>query len=299
MAASASVSAGEGSRLTWAPPALSDPVVISVSNANRRLYLDDARDYRLNIVEHLKRELWIEGGRHVVVVGGHITIDQLGRESAYQDNTAIKVRNGAAGGIVHLEGLLVDGAHVADGIAIATPRSVQVENVRVERAFDGIKGAHADCVQVQQGVGDLRVDRFTCSTERQGFFLGDHDGPIRSVELRHVNLLGAPGAHLLWQSSPTYDISISDMWLGIAPNFKPWAPFGWWVYPQKDGRTVGGQVDRRRRSVVSRDGSRLWFVGSRISGIVRKNRIAAGDFVPASLPGVEYTSPGYAPTATR
>ena len=78
--AAASGSAGMGSPapLTWAPPALSNPVVVTVTNANRRLFLDNSRDYRLNIVEHLNRELWIEGGRNVVVVGGHITVDQLG-----------------------------------------------------------------------------------------------------------------------------------------------------------------------------------------------------------------------------
>ena len=65
-----------------------------MTNANRRLYLDNARDYRLNIVEPLKRELWIEGGRNVVVVGGRITIDQLGELLVYQDNTAVKVRYG-------------------------------------------------------------------------------------------------------------------------------------------------------------------------------------------------------------
>ena len=67
-----------GSKLAWAPPALSNPVVITVTNANSRLYLDNSRDYRLNIAEPLNRELWIEGGRNIVVIGGRITIDQLG-----------------------------------------------------------------------------------------------------------------------------------------------------------------------------------------------------------------------------
>ena len=294
--AAASGSAGEGApaRLTWPPPALSDPVIVSVTNANRRLFLDDARDYRLNIVEPLKRELWIEGGRNVVVIGGHITIDQIGSSTAYQDNTAVKVRFGDPAGTVHLEGLLVDGAYVADGFGIATARNVQIQNVRVERAYDNLKNAHADCVQIQQGVGHLRMDRFTCSTQRQGFFLGDHDGPIRSADLRRVNLLGAPGKHLLWQTTSSFDVAVSDVWLGTAPDFRAWAPFGFWVYPQRDGKTYVGNVDRRRRAVVSRDGKRLWFVGSRISGIVRKAPLGAHDFVPADAVGMAYASPGYA-----
>ena len=167
-----------GPKLAWAPPALSNPVVITVTNANRRLYLDNSRDYRLNIVEHLNRELWIEGGRNIVVIGGHITIDQLGGSSSYQDNTAIKVRYGDPAGTVHLEGILIDGAYVNDGIVTATSRNLQIQNVRVERAYDMIKNGHADCMQSQLGVGHLRVDRFTCSTRGRASSSGDHDGPI-------------------------------------------------------------------------------------------------------------------------
>jgi hypothetical protein len=293
-AASGSVGEGASARLTWAPPALASPLTISVTNANRRLYLDDSRDYRLQIVEPLKRELWIEGGRNVVVVGGQVTLDQLGADTSYQDNTGIKVRFGDPSGVVHLEGLLVDGPYLVDGIAIATSRDVQIQNVRVERAYDNVKTAHADCVQVQQGVGDLRLDRFTCTTEHQGIFL---DGSIGSVDLRRVNLTGAPGKHLLWQTSPTFDVSVSDLRLGIHPQHHAWAPFGFWVYPQRNGHTYAGAFDRRRRAVVSRDGKRLWFVGSRISGVVRRAPAGAPDVVPLGAAGVAYASPGYVRSA--
>ncbi|MGH3127536.1 MAG: hypothetical protein ACRDPX_06435, partial [Gaiellaceae bacterium] len=97
-AASGSAGAGGSARLTWAPPALSNPVTIEVANANRRLFLDNGRDYRLKVVEPLRRELWIEGGRNVVVVGGHVTVDELGTSSPYQDNTGVKVRFGDPAG---------------------------------------------------------------------------------------------------------------------------------------------------------------------------------------------------------
>lgn len=288
----ASGSAGEGApaRLTWPPPTLTDPVEISVTNANRRLYLDDSRDYRLTVVERLKRELWIEGGRNVVLVGGSITVDQVGEDTSYQDNTGVKIRLGNPSGTVHLEGLLVDGPYLGDGIAIATARNVQIENVRVERVYDNLKAAHADCVQVQQGVGQLRIDRFTCTTERQGLFL---DGAIGGVDLRRVNLHGAPGKHLLWQTTPSFDLAVSHVRLDVIPAYQPWAPFGYWVYPQRDGRTYAGAIDRQRRAVVSRDGKRLWFVGSRISGVVRRSPVGARDFVPLGAAGPGYVSPGY------
>ena len=279
--------------LTWAPPALSNPVSIAVTNANSRLFLDDARDYRLTITEPLKKELWIDGGRNVVVIGGQITIDQLGAENAYQDNTAVKVRFGDPSGTVHLEGLEIDGPYVTDGIGIATARNVQIENVRVERVYDGLKGAHADCVQVQQGVAQLRMDGFTCSTTNQGIFLGDLDGPIRGVDLRHVNMYARGGKHLFFQVRPLYPVALTDVWLGADACCRPWAPFGFWVYPQKDGRTYSGQIDPRRRAVVSRDRTMLWFVGSRISGFMRKGTPPTGDFVSSGSAGMAYRSPGY------
>jgi hypothetical protein len=292
-------SAGEGApaRLAWAPPALTNPITVTVTNGNRRQFLDNARDYRLVIAEPLKRELWIEGGRNVVVLGGRISIDDLGTDSSYDDNTAVKVRGGDPSGTVHIEGLLVDGAYVADGIAIATARDVQIQNVRIDRAHEGIKDAHADCVQVQQGVGELRIDTFTCTTERQGIFLGDHGGDIAGADLRRVNINGAPGKHLIWQTTPSYPVDLSEVWLGMARGSRPWAPFGFWVYPQRDGRTIAGGRDVNRRAVVSRDGKRLWFVGSKISGLVRKAPPGRGDFVPIGRVGSAYASPGYMRTA--
>jgi hypothetical protein len=285
--------------LRWAPPMLTNPITIDVTNANRRLFLDDSRDYKLNIVEPLKRELWIEGGHNVVVIGGHITIDALGTQSSYQDNTAVKVRYGNPSGTVHLEGLLIDGPYVNDGIGIATARNVQIENVRVERAYDMIKNGHADCVQIQQGVGALRIDRFTCSTGRQGVYLGDLDGPIKSADLRHVNLYAAGGNHLFFQCTSTYPVALSEVWLAIAPGFQPYAPFGYWVFPQVDGRTILGGYDRRRRAVVGRHRQRLWFVGSNIRGFIRRGAPPAGDMVSPGVAGLGYSSPGYVAQARR
>ena len=263
---------GSGPALTWAPPALSNAVSINVTNANRRLFLDNARDYRLHITERLKRELWIEGGRNVVVVGGQITIDELGTASSYQDNIAIKVRFGDPSGTVHLEGILIDGPYVLDGIGIATGRNVQIENVRVERAHDGVKGDHADCIQIQQGVGHLRLDGFTCTTDRQGIFLGDHDGAIRSADLRRVNMYGSPGKHLFWQTNPSYPVTLTNFWLAVASGYTPWAPFGYWPYPQQDGLTWDGKTDLTRRTQLSADGTYLTFVGSTntITGRINK-----------------------------
>ena len=192
-----SAGAGSPASLTWAPPALSNPIAIDVTNANRRLFLDDGRDYRLNIVEPLKRELWIEGGRNVVVIGGHITVDELGAASSYQDNTAVKVRFGDPAGTVHLEGLLIDGPlrdrrHRRSRPA-GTSRSRTSGRARVRH----VKGGHADCVQIQRGSAQLRMDRFTCTTRASGHVPRRSRRPDRRADLRRVDLTARPGSTAL------------------------------------------------------------------------------------------------------
>ena len=270
-------------------------MVITVTNANRRLYLDNSRDYRLNIVEHLNRELWIEGGRNIVVIGGHITIDQLGGSSSYQDNTAIKVRYGDPAGTVHLEGILIDGAYVNDGIVTATSRNLQIQNVRVERAYDMIKNGHADCMQSQVGVGHLRVDRFTCSTTAAGLL---PRRPRRPDPKRRL----PPCEHVLGKRLPSAladvcvvpDVRSRTSGSTFAGFERPWHVRLLGLPTGRRSSTFTGTYDANRKAVLSADGNSLWFVGSNITGTVRKGVPSGGDFVPRSAVGTGYTSPGYA-----
>ena len=107
-----------------------------------------------------------------------------------------------------------------------------------------------------------------------------------------MNITGAPGKHLFWQTTPKQPIALSDFWLHTDA---PWGPFGWWVYPTSVGNTWDGKTDMSRIAVVSADGSYLTFTGSSntISGRINKGRPPGGDFVPRSLVGGSYVSPGY------
>jgi hypothetical protein len=286
-----------GLSLAWAPPALSNPISIDVTNANRQLRLDDSRDYRLRIVEPLERELWIEGGRNVVVVGGHVTIDELGASNAYRDNTAVKIRFGNPAGTVHVEGLLIDGPFVSDAIAVATGRTVQIENVRIERTRHGIKGQHGDCLQIQQGAGALRIDHFTCTTEQQGLFLDDSQGRTGAIDIRNTDIVGDPGKVLFFQTTAsTGPVTLRNVWLHTD---RPWAPLGFWVYPTVAGAGPGPAGTGVRRAVVSsargdRPGVRqpqVSFVNTRISGRLFGGHPPSHDFVPAGVAGLDYVSP--------
>jgi len=292
--ASAKRHAAAPSPLRWAPPVLVDPQVVSVPSTDGRVLMDPAKDYLVNL-GHLSAcgGLSLEGGHNVVVIGGEVTIPGACRDS--YDRTAVKVRSNT--GTVHLEGILIDGPFTHDGIVTASPQTtLQIENVRIDsvRTMDS---AHPDCVQTQAGLGRLRVDRFTCTTELQGFFLKVEDGNrVGACDIRNVNITGAPGKHLFVQTTPDIPVALANVWL-YSP--KPWAPFGFLVYPQADGRTYLGGYDRKRRSVVARNRKRLWFVGSNIHGFIRKGPPPAGDMVPPGVAGTGYSSPGYVASLGR
>jgi hypothetical protein len=283
-------SSSSGPKLTWAPPALTSPVTIEVTNANKQLNLDKSRDYVLKIKEKLvgRPGLWIEGGRNVVVVGGHIEMNSEGT-SSYWDRTAVKVRYST--GVVHLEGLLINGAYLADGIVTAAPAAtLQIQNVRVENAH-ATGSEHPDCLQTQAGLGALRIDRFSCSTQLQGIFLqaASSDLKVGPADIRNTNIEGAGGKYLFWQETKDVGpISLSNVW--IKGNDPKWADFGMWVWPNKNAE---GQSDPTRRAIVSSDGSYLTFQNSNISGRIYKGAPSGGDFVPRSLVGLGYVSPGY------
>ena len=90
-----------------------------------------------------------------------------------------------------------------------------------------------------------------------------------------MNITGAPGKHLFWQTTPKQPITLTDVWLHTD---SPWGPFGWWVYPNTEGLTWDGKTDMSRIAVVSADGSYLTFTGSSntISGRINKGRPPGG-----------------------
>jgi hypothetical protein len=256
--------------------------------------MDPARDYRVH-VGHLSAcdGLWLEGGRNVVVVGAHVTIP-AGCAGSYA-RAAVKIRGGT--GTVHVEGLLVDG-QASDGVVTSAPRAtLQLENARIEYVHAS-EDEHADCVQTQAGILALRVDRLTCSTELQGIFLDDRYGRVGPVVLRNVDVDGAPGKHLFFQAtSSSGPVTVSNVWLHLR---RPWAPFGFWVYPT----SAGAGADARRYAVVSRVRGRrraklrqayVTFVNSNITGRIYQGRPLTGEFVPRETVAETYVSPGYLP----
>jgi hypothetical protein len=256
--------AQSSSLLTWAPPQLTDPTTILVTNSNRSLKLDKTKDY---IIQMPKAPLTavgglvINGGHNVVLIGGEISIESVGTNDL--DTRGLYVEKWT--GTMHIEGLWITGAQLTEGIDVDTREHgsiLQLENIRVDKVVGSQAGHHADVVQTWGGPDFLRIDHLTGSTGYQGFFLDPSKfagwNPTQFV-LKNVNIDGRSGAYILYQVG-TYPITATD---------------NVWVDP---------------------DPARTWpsqeLMGSNWTG-VQRGVPPTGDFVPLGVAGLTYTSPGY------
>jgi hypothetical protein len=210
--------------LRWPAPALTQPTTINVTAANAALRLDVTRDYVVKLPRDAPLEatggLSITGGRNVVLVGGEIAIPDQGPAPGANDQRALYLKGQT--GTVHVEGLLLSGPDLNEGINLdqRLGATVQIQNVRVEgaapRAVDGGAVHHTDIVQTWAGPAQLRIDRLTASTGYQGFFLQPAQygrTPTQPWQISHVNLTGLPGSgYLLWKGAG-WPIETSHVWL--------------------------------------------------------------------------------------
>lgn len=257
--------------LSWKPPALTSPITVNASNANRSLNLDPTKDYIVKIVEVISAgNLSITGGRNVVLIGGHITVpwrgawpvDATARRGLYLKHWT---------GTMHVEGLLIDGEDLAEGIDVDT-RTVgailQVQNVRVgfvhgrpeESACYTCSGVHhPDIIQNWGGPTYYRIDGLTGSTNYQGFMMQptQFGNPTVLADFRNMNLVG-DGGYLFFSTSGMQDYVFQNTWLHKPSGSK-------YAYPESDPEWSGFS-----RGVPP-----------------------GGDFVPAGVAGMSYVSPGY------
>jgi hypothetical protein len=269
-AASSPPSLPGGTRLRWAPPALTNPIQVFVSNATRQLNLDTGRDYVVTFPPSAVSGaggVIIAGGHNVVVIGGHISIPWQGPAPPADSRRGLYLKDQT--GTVHVEGVLIDGEDLGEGIDLDERRgaTVQLENVRIV----GVHGrdevnhsdGHPDVVQSWGGPAELRVDRLTGTTTYQGILLNptQYTASARTNVARLSNLnirTTTSSGYLLWQAS-AFPLDLSNVWLtaaGRGPRLLEWPSATAWA-----GVNVGTPL--------------------------------AGDFVTAGQVGDGYLSPGY------
>lgn len=260
--------------------------------------LDAGRDYRVVFPDQpVTGQVRLHGGRNVVVMGGEISIDTYSSNSSERMGMEIAYQTG----VVHLEGLLLGGRWLTEGIQFAAPDAqAVVQNVRIGPISGGnntdLGLNHADLIQPWGGLGrgkawGLRICGLSGVSNMNGFFLNDAWGTMGPVDIRYVNidLVDAPVVE---------DSEDTGGWHGFfmgAVESVHFEPGTVWVEPN-DYRLDGSlrmnlfpypspdQVDANGAVFVEYEAAR--FTGRIYNGIP-----PGGDFVPAGSVGIGY-SPG-------
>ncbi|MGE4086187.1 MAG: hypothetical protein AB7H93_24645 [Vicinamibacterales bacterium] len=287
--------------LRWAPPpGWRDHELRAVDTGGGRVRLDDRKDYRLIASGPITGSVEIVGGRNVVWIGGHVRLDAPPAAPEPQARRiGLTIRDGAdarTGRTVHLEGLLLDGTGLSEGIDIDAPSAVvQLQNIRVEAVrfagaddrdgtgpYAGMGRNHPDIVQTYGGHRELRIDGLSGRSAYQGLFLKiDHpDSPAGAVHLRRIDLAAiaidgtdghryAGNRMFFWDASTIGDLHLEE---GTV-----------WVRHHPAAGKVAARSNPRRSSAG------WWHGAYRVDGGVR------GDAAPGSATGtdaVERLSPG-------
>ncbi|HVS78815.1 MAG TPA: glycosyl hydrolase family 28-related protein [Candidatus Saccharimonadales bacterium] len=279
--------------LTWAPPLLEDPTVINVSSSWNNL--DTDTDYILKLPSDsplsVSGGLQIVGGRNVVLIGGEIEIPASADPGDASNLRGMIIENST--GTVHIEGVRIyaeSGGILNEGIDIAAPDAiVQLQNIRIEHVSrPDIQ--HNDLVQPWGGVKELRIDKLTGSSDYQGLFLSGEAGtPVQKAYLRRINIIGenvSPNyQQFVWfdPNNNTGEANFDEIYIDL-PSFQ--GGLGSGVWPQSNDDTYP--------FVVADDGSGEWVPQANLRGKIKPaSLLTGGDFVPASVVGLDYASPGY------
>ena len=277
--------------------------------------LNVGQDYILKDPVVLTHSVIIHGGHNVVWIGGYV---QPGSGSA--PASQLSQNAGAGGGIIHLEGIYVDGLHslLYDGIeggeyaSMSKPRGtladsiLQIENVRIDHLAGDSTVEHQDCIQHYGGWKDLRVDHFTCQSLYQGFELPYEDTVVAGVlshwDIRNANLSDAPnstgnGMQTLihfgdrggYFDAATHQQAgnLSNVYLSATQKSLDQE-----TYPNS-GTATASLDGTIVHSTIDLEGTISWASSWAIGGAISPGVPPGGDFVPLGVAGLNYVSPGY------
>jgi hypothetical protein len=312
--------------LRWAPPALSNPVTITLpATGDVTENLDNSKDYIIRYPS-VRRwgELHLIGGRNIVIIGGASTIPP--HTGTGERNLLISDKAGVmVGRVVHVEGLDIDasGGGEADGIGIDAPSAViQLENDRITGLIGHLSSTHADVVQTFGGFQELRMYDVTGASHYNDLYLRRENSPLGppmgTVILDHVNMFGYVNPAGWDIPSTIRAISIgtqpvngscdskghcgpanpddsincqfsSPMTLSSFYGAPPAGKLQRFMWPTDYMQTAGCP------SSLTPDGQAAYWptLTGLVSGVMQVGPPPGGDYVPAGSVGVGYVSPGY------
>jgi hypothetical protein len=288
------------SKLAWAPPVLTNPITVNVpandtryGNGVTKVVLASGQDARINLPSTTKvGGLWIEGGRNVVVIGGHIQPNP--NHSKVSGSLGIRgfyIKNNT--GTVHIEGTLITNPDDREFDAMeidSGATTLQLENNRWLGVAGTYSTNHGDVLQPYgTGVKNVRIDQLTATSRYQGLQLYDaynHGyADIRNVDITGLTQTeGTSGGQLIWvgDSTQVSPYAFRETYVKGRPSLS----FGYSVWPNV--------ANAANPAVLAAGGLSLsWPSFPQITGGVKLGPPPSGEFVPAGAAGVGYVSPGY------
>lgn len=290
-------SASSSAQLAYAPPQQVSPTTIAAATIGTGFFtqtFDANEDVILELpkTETRKASMTIIGGRNIRVIGGAIQNTASGAGLAFQKCAGSVFVEGVdinmAG--VNNDALDVGGRQLTDANGPTYP-DVYIQNCRFYNVNGTLATTHADMFQPQGPVGRIFVDKFTGTSNYQGFFLPPQK-PITSLAMSRTNLgYTGPGVeqettYLLWllESGQTpYPVTLNQVYVNPR-SVQTVAANG--VYPSSGVATIG--------AYVLSGGTVTWpTTGMQVAGVVTPGVPSTGDFVGTGVVGLNYTSPGY------
>lgn len=268
--------------------------------------------------------LKLSGGRHIIMIGGEISIPSQGANNADTYSRAIYTE--AATGVLHVEGYYLHGADLSDGFQLYSPEAIiQIQNCRVGNSnepitshdLSGFSDKHPDIIEGEGGWRELRVDKLTGWSNYQGIFLNQVTTKHgRFNELNRIDLNGAVDGvptgsrQLFWQGDESGRTIVKDFY--VQPHTEQ-TNLGFYNTLLTSCRYYGttAETDPNRRQIIvaplglsnptsgaSATSSRyvsetMWPPKAAVVGHVRLGPPPNGEFVPPGTAGCSYVSPGY------
>jgi hypothetical protein len=219
------------SSLRWAAPQLTSPQTILIPERGGETWsLEAGKDYIIKFQTGRRYgPLRIWGGRNLVLVGGQQIIDDTS-SSDYRARRLLEFRDQT--GIIHIEGYHGTGAGLTEGINVWAPNAIlQIQKSRIDNVhgMSNNTSQHPDIIQTWSGPRELRMWKFTGSSDYQGFlFMRDTGGVYPGkVTLEDVNLRPLPNPD--WGGKA---FGINAVWLlSTATEYRlggVWVETGWW-----------------------------------------------------------------------
>ncbi|MBV9604670.1 MAG: hypothetical protein JO027_06175 [Solirubrobacterales bacterium] len=196
----------------WAPPALTNPTIVTLSDSNRSVKLNQSQDYIVRCPPgqfDVSGRINIWGGHNVVFENcNEYVTNPTGDWAGYLQNQT---------GTLWIHDVHFGGAHLTGGVQFQEPgATVVMRDVLFDTVYGSYQTNHAECAQTWSGPARFLIDGLQCSTTYQGLFLLPNQWDSTTLEttwdFRNVQING-DGAFDLWLG----DVQPSN--LGSLPAF--------------------------------------------------------------------------------